>query len=185
MSILTQLSAARELLQLPNAKQLLVATLAVLGATAGLFALQQVAGWIVEIRFSRGSISFPFALTESATAGSPLSLVGWGFLVNAEPEASSIIDLLTYVVLCLLSCRLLAGTPLVVLAGIGANELEIHLTGVVLDWIILPNGGDAVRGLSLGDVCIYAGVLAMSVATLRLAVRSVHGAMEELRRVRS
>jgi lipoprotein signal peptidase len=64
-------------------------------------------------------------------------------------------------------CRVLGYGLLLAYAGAIANMLEWGSRGGVLDWLILPNGDDGVRGLSLGDTAIYVGVAWTAVMLVR------------------
>jgi hypothetical protein len=54
----------------------------------------------------------------------------------------------------------------------------------VLDWIILPNGGDGVRGLSLGDIAIYAGVGWTALMAIRLCAQGFREGISEFQQAR-
>ncbi len=72
--------------------------------------------------------------------------------------------------------RVLGWGLLVSFAGVVANMVEFGSRQAVLDWIILPNGGDGVRGLSLGDLAIYGGIAWMAWMLIRLWLRGIREA---------
>lgn len=133
--------------------------------------VQGVMRWVVEWRFSPDSISFPFALNAVERAGDWGNLVGWGYLVNETYTITSVpqwtFEMVFSAVAGVTMCRVLGYGLLLAYAGAIANMLEWGSRGGVLDWLILPNGDDGVRGLSLGDTAIYVGVAWTAVMLVR------------------
>lgn len=140
-----------------------------LGCTIAL--AQGVMWWVIEWRFSRDSIAFPLALNAVERAGDWDNLVGWGYIVNDTYTITAIpqwtFEMVFSAVAAVTMCRVLGYGLLLAFAGVVANMLEFGARGAVLDWIILPNGGDGVRGLSLGDPLIYVGVAWTAVMLVR------------------
>jgi len=145
-------------LQLPNAEGALgwlgVAALAAMGV----FGLQGIAWFAVGASLKHGDVAFPLALQDGASFGSLSNLIGWGFHVNTAPDLLAPSDWLLALVLLVLCSKLLRYTPLLLVAGVGAKEIEAHATGTILNWIVVPTGGNCVKLISVGDVAILAGM---------------------------
>lgn len=133
--------------------------------------VQGVMRWVIEWRFNLDSIAFPLALNAIERAGDWDNLVGWGYFINDTYTITSVpqwtFEMVFSAVAGVTMCRILSYGLLLAYAGVVANMLEWGSRGGVLDWIILPNGGDGVRGLSLGDTAIYAGVAWTAVMLVR------------------
>jgi len=157
-----------------------------LGCTVAL--TQGVMWWVIEWRFSPDSISFPLALNGIERAGDWDNLVGWGYLVNDSYTITSvpqwIYEMVFVAVVGVTMCRVLGWGLLLSFAGAVANFLELGSRGAVLDWIILPNGGDGVRGLSLGDIAIYAGVGWTALMAIRLCAQGFREGISEFQQAR-
>lgn len=157
-----------------------------LGCTIAL--AQGVMWWVIEWRFSRDSIAFPLAINSVERAGDWDNLVGWGYLVHDTYRIASvpgwIYEMVFIAVVGVTMCRVLGWGLLLSFAGAVANFIELGSRGGVLDWIILPNGGDGVRGLSLGDIAIYTGVSWMAMMMVRLVAQGFREGLCALRQWR-
>lgn len=142
---------------LPTGRQLLEAVLWTAALTGLTMLLQQLAFMAVERHFSRGHISFPFALFPSTRPGDLSNLIGWGYIANNTNPVPSLWDLAIWVTLSLGGYRFFKGGAIIGLAGGLANLYELVTRGAVLDWIIVPKGGNVIDGISLGDLLIFIG----------------------------
>lgn len=142
---------------LPSRRQLLEAVLWTAALTGVTMLLQQLAFKAVEHHLPRGHISFPFALLPSTQPGDLSNLIGWGYITNNSNPVPSLWDLTMWIALSLGLYRLFKGGAVIGLAGGLANLYELVTRGAVLDWIIVPKGGNVIDGISLGDLLIFIG----------------------------
>ena len=142
---------------LPTWRQLLQAILWTAALTGLTVLLQHLALLVVEQRFAHGHIRFPLALTPVSHAGDLSNLIGWGNITNPSNAVPGLWDLALWAALSLGGYRLFKGGAIIGLAGGLANLYELSTRGAVLDWIIVPRGGDAINGISLGDLLILTG----------------------------
>lgn len=146
-----------ERVALPSLREARAAVMWTLGLTLATLFMQTLALEVVQARFSEGSIGYPLAAGPVMQAGDWTNLIGWGYFVNRSSQLPELGSMVVWVVVSLLAYRLFAGASILGLAGGLANLVELEARGFVLDWIIVPSGGDAIRGYSLGDLLIYGG----------------------------
>ncbi len=170
---------------LPTGRQLVEAVLWTAALTGLTVLLQQLALLVVEQRFAHGQIRFPFALAPVTQAGDLSNLIGWGYITNRSNTAPGLWDLAIWVALSLGAYRLLQGGAIIGLAGGLANLYELVTQGAVLDWIIVPRGGDAINGISLGDLLIFIGWAWMLLTFVGLLVKLVRIYRDFLREQRA
>jgi len=142
---------------LPTRRQLLVACLWVVALIALVVLLQRLALLAVQQIFPQGGISFPFAIAPVTSAGDSSNLIGWGYFLNHSGHQPNPLALAVWVAVSLAAYRLFSGASILGLAGGTANLIELRINGFVLDWIIVPAGGDAINGYSVGDLFIFCG----------------------------
>ena len=175
----------KSVLQLPDAEGALGLLAVAVLASMGVFGLQGFAWFAVTANLQRGDVAFPLALQEGASFGSPLNLLGWGFHVNAAPQLLAATDALFGIALLVLVSKLLGYMPILLLAGIGAKQIELHVTGTVLNWIVVPTGGDCVKIISLGDVAMLLGMAGIWVVMTVRVIAAIRLVMAEIRRARA
>ena len=139
----------------------------------------------VQLRFERGSITFPFALAPVTRAGAATNLVGWGFMLNEAvmPPFHWLMAQLMLFVSAILVGRLLWWSPVIMSAGGTANLIELQWRGAVLDWIIIPMGS-IIKAISLGDVAIFVGAGWCMVAVVAICIRGFHEIATAIRQSR-
>jgi hypothetical protein len=173
-------TAIRQHLPLPTIAEASRYLLLACAAGCTLALLQGVMWFVIEWRFHLDSISFPLAIEAGRRAGDWINLVGWGYLVNDSYTITSVFrwiyEMVFIAVAAVAFCRVLGWGLLVSFAGVVANMIEFGSRQAVLDWIILPNGGDGVRGLSLGDLAIYGGIAWAAWMLMRLWTRGIREA---------
>ncbi len=125
----------------------------------------------VESHFSRGHISFPFALLPSTRPGELSNLIGFGYITNNSNPVPALWDLAIWIALSLGLYRLFKGGAIIGLAGGLANLYELVTRGAVLDWIIVPKGGNRIDGISLGDLLVFIGWAWMLLISFGLLVK--------------
>ena len=170
----------RENLPLPTFAEAVRYLLLACAAGCTIALLQGVMWFVIDWRFHRDWIAFPLALEAGRRAGDWRNLVGWGYLVNDTYTITSVFrwtyEMVVIATTAVVFCRVLGWGLLVSFAGVVANMVEFGSRQAVLDWIILPNGGDGVRGLSLGDLAIYGGIAWMAWMLIRLWLRGIREA---------
>lgn len=172
------------LLGLATWRQALAAAGCTLVLALMILLLQQLALLVVSWRFERGIISFPLALESVTQAGLHTNLVGWGYIVNDSQTYPTPLTVVGWVVLSLVTYRLLLGAPVLMLAGGSANLIELKFQGFVLDWLIVPRGGNAIVGYSIGDLVLYSGMAWSVVAVCWSAYFGTKGILTHLRAAR-
>jgi hypothetical protein len=150
-------SRVLDLCGLPTRRQLLVACLWAAVLTALVLLVQWLALLAVQQVFPQGGISFPFAIAPVTKAGDTSNLIGWGYFLNDSSHDPNLWALAVWVVVSLAAYRLFSGASILGLAGGTANLIELGINAFVLDWIIVPAGGEAINGYSVGDVLIFCG----------------------------
>ena len=172
-------------LQLPDLEGALGLLAIAALASLGLFGLQGIAWFIVSTHLQQGDISYPLALQEGASIGRLSNLIGWGFHVNTSPRLLGVGDGLYYLAIVVLASKLLRYTPVVLVAGIGARQLEAHATGSILNWIVVPNGGVCVKLMSIGDVAVLAGLASVAAAAAWIGLTAIVALVAEVRKARA
>lgn len=148
---------ALEHCRLPTRRQLLVACLWIAALTALALLLQRLVFLAIQQMFPLGGISFPLAVAPVTKAGDASNLIGWGYFLNESRHQLNPWAIAIWVVVSLAAYRLFSVASILGLAGGTANLIELGVNGSVLDWIIVPAGGDAINGYSVGDVFIFCG----------------------------
>lgn len=172
-------------LQLPNAEGALGLLAVAVLAAMGLFGLQGIAWFAVGASLKHGEVVFPLALQEGASFGSLSNLIGWGFHVNTKPDLLAPSDWLLPLALLVFCSKLLRYTPLFLVAGLGAKQIEAHVTGTILTWIVVPTGDTCVKLISLGDVVIVAGMVGSWVVAAWWLWAGLRAVWEEVRKARA